>query len=335
MSWKKNLFLMMMFTGTMISISSSSWINIWIGLEMNLLGFIPLMSMDKFKQSSEISMKYFFVQVSASMMVIFSFLNSFLMSNSLDMMTPISVFMFNCAVLMKMGAAPFHIWYPDVVEGLSWSNNLLMLTWQKIAPMILIMYNFKMNLFFCIIILISMTLGGLKMWNQTSIKKILAFSSINHMGWMMSMMFLNQSMWKIYFVIYMFTTINLIMVLKKFNINNMNELFMLLNNNKTPKFFFLMNLLSMGGIPPFLGFFPKWMTLKMMMENEFYLLSFLMIFLTLISLFIYMRMILQPLMFKMSEKKNYFKNLNMFYIYFMNWMNILGLIIFSLIFSMY
>nr|ALO70618.1 NADH deshydrogenase subunit 2 [Halyzia sedecimguttata] len=329
------MFTIIMMMGTLISISAYSWINIWIGLEMNLLAFLPLINSDNMKQSSEVSMKYFLVQVSASMFILFSFLNSMIYNGSINELTPLSQLIFNSAIFMKMGAAPFHFWYPGIAEGLSWMNLLILMTWQKIAPMILIMYNFQMNLYFCMIILISMTISGLKGWNQTSMKKILALSSINHIGWMMATMLLNQSLWIFYFIVYLFISVNLILVLNKFNINNFKELLFLYNSNKSTKFFFFLNLISLGGIPPFLGFFPKWLILKTLMENELYLLAFLMIFLTLLSLYIYMRMIMQPLIFKMAEKKKYFKNSETLFIHLMNWLNVMGLILFTIISGVY
>nr|YP_009441721.1 NADH dehydrogenase subunit 2 [Anatis ocellata]AOY39266.1 NADH dehydrogenase subunit 2 [Anatis ocellata] len=327
------MFMIIMILGSLISISAYSWMNIWIGLEMNLLAFIPLINSENTKQSSEVSMKYFLVQVSASMIILFSFLYSMNFSDSINELNKLSQFIFNSAILLKMGAAPFHIWYPGVAEGLGWMNFLILMTWQKIAPMILIMYNFKMNAFFCSIILISMTVSGLKSWNQTSIKKILALSSINHIGWMMAMMFLNQSLWIFYFTVYIFISTNLILVLNKYNINNMNDLIMLYNSNKSAKFFFFMNLFSLGGVPPFLGFFPKWMVLKILMENNMYFLAFMMIFLTLLSLYIYMRMILQPMIMKVSEKKKFFKKQSSFFINMMNWINVLGLLGFTIVFN--
>nr|QHD19778.1 NADH dehydrogenase subunit 2 [Coelophora saucia] len=335
MKLMKMTFMMIMILGTLISISAYSWINIWIGLEMNLLAFIPLISSDNLKSSSEVALKYFLVQVTASMIILFSFIYSFYQLGNINNLNYTSLFLFNSAIFMKMGAAPFHMWYPKVAVGLSWMNLLILMTWQKIAPMILIMYNFNMNTYFCMIILISMTISGLKGWNQTNVKKILALSSINHIGWMMAMMFLNQSLWIFYFIVYMFITTNLVIVLNKYEINNLNELFMLYNSNKSTKFFFFMNLFSLGGIPPFLGFFPKWMVIKILMENEMYLLAFLMIFLTLLSLYIYMRMILQPMILKISSKKNYFKNSSTHFIYLMNWMNMLGLMFFTIMFNIY
>nr|AWN56232.1 NADH dehydrogenase subunit 2 [Eriopis connexa] len=328
-------FLIIMMLGTLISISSFSWINIWIGLEMNLLAFIPIISSEKLKHSSEASLKYFLVQVSASMMILFSFLYSFHIYNSLEKFDYLSNLIFNCSILMKMGMVPFHFWYIEVIEGLNWINILIMMTWQKITPMIMLMYNFNMNYFFCMIIMLSMLISGLKSWNQTSMKKIMALSSINHMGWMLGLMFINQSLWMFYFFIYTLISTNFIMMMNKFNIYNISELSNLMNLNKSTKFFFFFNLMSLGGIPPFMGFLPKWLVLKILMENNFYLMAFFMVFLTLLSLYIYMRLIIQSLTFKISEKKNIFKNFNSFFFYFINFINIMGIIIFTTIFNIY
>nr|YP_010481792.1 NADH dehydrogenase subunit 2 [Vibidia duodecimguttata]UVU20926.1 NADH dehydrogenase subunit 2 [Vibidia duodecimguttata] len=331
MKLMKIMFIIIMMMGTLISISAYSWINIWIGLEMNLMAFLPLMNSDNMKQSSEVSMKYFLVQVSASMFILFSFLFSLTLMGSINELSLLSQFMFNSAIFMKMGAAPFHFWYPSIAEGLSWTNLMILMTWQKIAPMILIMYNFQMNLYFSMIILLSMTISGVKNWNQTSLKKIMALSSINHIGWMTTSMLLNQSLWTLYFIIYMFISINLIFILNKYNINNLKELMMILNLNKSMKMFFFFNFFSLGGIPPFLGFLPKWLILKTLIENNMYMLAFIMIFTTMLTLYIYMRIIIQPLILKIKEKKMFFKNYETFYINLMNWINIIGLMTFTIL----
>nr|YP_009738167.1 NADH dehydrogenase subunit 2 [Hippodamia variegata]QIB71477.1 NADH dehydrogenase subunit 2 [Hippodamia variegata] len=330
----KFMFVNIMILGSLISISAFSWINIWIGLEMNLLAFIPIMNYDHFKHTSEVTMKYFLVQVSASMFILFSFLYSFSFLNSIEPLNSLSYYIFNSAILMKMGAAPFHFWYLEVAEGLSWMSLLILMTWQKIAPMILIMYNFSMDLFFCMIILMSMIMSSIKSWNQSSLKKILALSSINHIGWMLSMMFLSQSLWILYFLIYTIISVNLIYILNKYKIFLIIELFKLINFNKYIKMFFFFNFMSLGGIPPFLGFFPKWIILNSLMENNMLVLSILMIFLTLIFLYTYMRLFIQSSIMKMSNKK-IFKTPEFSLIYMINWMNMIGLIMFTIIFNMY
>nr|YP_010471339.1 NADH dehydrogenase subunit 2 [Illeis koebelei]UHJ19216.1 NADH dehydrogenase subunit 2 [Illeis koebelei]UVF63297.1 NADH dehydrogenase subunit 2 [Illeis koebelei] len=335
MNLMKMMFSVILMMGTLISISAYSWINIWIGLEINLMAFLPLINADNMKQSSEVSMKYFLVQVSGSMFILFSFILSLINLGSINELISMSQLIFNSAIFLKMGAAPFHFWYPEIVEGLSWMNILILMTWQKIAPMILVMYNFQMNIYFCMIILISMTVSGIKSWNQTSIKKIMALSSINHIGWMTSTMFLNQSLWMFYFLIYLLISVTLILMFNKYNTSNMKDLFMLMNNNKTTKLFFFLNLISLGGIPPFLGFLPKWMILNNLIMNNMTLLALMMVMLTLLSLFIYLRMMMQSLIIKSYNKKMYFKSYESFPIYFLNWINIAGLIVFTIIPNMY
>lgn len=333
--WIKFIFFIIIVTGTLISISSFSWINIWIGLEINLLAFVPLINIEKTKQSTETSLKYFLVQVTASMFILFVFLYSFITKNSFEQLDKIPIFIFNCAIIIKIGIAPFHLWYPNVIEGINWINIIIITTWQKIAPIILIIYNFKINYFFCLVILISIRIRGLKGWNQTSLKKILALSSINHIGWIIGIIFLNQSLWILYFSVYILISTNLILVFNKFSVKTIYDLIILFNINKNTKFFFLFNLFSIGGIPPFIGFFPKWIILKILIENELYFLAFIIIFLTLLRLYVYIRIILQPLILKVSKKKQTFKNFDNYYILFINFLNIAGLIIFTIIYNLY
>lgn len=321
--------------GTLISTSAYSWINIWIGLEINLIAFLPLINFDRIKQSSEVSIKYFLVQVSASIFILFSFILSLISTGLIRELRHISQFIFNSSLFLKIGAAPFHFWYPRIAEGLRWINLLILITWQKIAPIVLIIYNFHINLYFCLIILISIIIRGLKRWNQTRIKKIIALSSINHIGWIIAIIIFNQSFWIFYFLIYTLISINIILIFNKFNIKTLKDLFIIFRINKSKKFFFFLNLISLGGIPPFLGFLPKWIILKILIENNLYILAFLIIFLTLIILFIYIRIIIQPIILKIAEKKNFLKTEEPLYIFVINWVNVTGLILFTIISNIY
>nr|YP_009564765.1 NADH dehydrogenase subunit 2 [Henosepilachna vigintioctopunctata]QAY82216.1 NADH dehydrogenase subunit 2 [Henosepilachna vigintioctopunctata] len=330
MKLSKILFLSTMIMGTLISISSFSWFSMWMGLEVNMLSFIPLMNEKNNPLSSEASFKYFIIQAISSMLILFNFL-SFLISK--EYLTPLNFLLeiiFNSALLMKLGMAPFHFWLPEIMEGISWMNTFFLLTWQKIAPMILIMYNSQMNLFLISIIILSLLISGLKNWNQTSIKKILAFSSINHMGWMLSIILLNQSLWSFYFIFYVFISFSMIWMFKNSWTPSIQDFFKILNSNKSMKMFFMFNFFSLGGLPPFLGFFPKWMILKVLWMENYYILATLMVFLTLITLFVYIRLLNQTMTFKISESKMLFTSPKNFILNFSNFCNLSGLIIFSL-----
>nr|ALO76274.1 NADH deshydrogenase subunit 2 [Leucocelis sp. LEU01] len=301
----KILFLISMMIGTLISISSYSWMGMWMGLEINLLSIIPLMSSTKNMMTSEATLKYFITQAMASTMLLFAIImSSMYFSYNLNFNMYFSL-IFNTSLMTKMGAAPFHFWFPEVMEGLNWLNSLIMLTWQKIAPMILIMYSNMATTYFIIIIIMSMMISGIMGMNQTSLRKILAYSSINHIGWMMSAIMLSPTIWTYYFLIYCIITTNIILIFYSLNIFYVNQLYISLNQNPMTKFFFMMNFLSLGGLPPFLGFMPKWLLINSLIQTKFYFLTFLMTVMTLITLYFYMRITFATILLSKSYNNYY------------------------------
>nr|YP_009695413.1 NADH dehydrogenase subunit 2 [Pyrocoelia thibetana]QEJ81643.1 NADH dehydrogenase subunit 2 [Pyrocoelia thibetana] len=294
----KLLFFTTLMMSTLIAISSYSWMGMWIGLEINVLSIIPILINQKNKISSESGIKYFLTQTIAStsiMISIISMMSHFSFSETLIKDLPILIM--NSGFLLKMGMAPFHFWFPEVLEGLSWLNSMIMLTWQKITPMVMLMYNIESSLFYMVIIIISMIISGMMAINQISLRKILAYSSINHMGWMMSSMMLSQSIWLIYFSIYVITTVNIIMMFNLTNSFFVPQLNLIWNFNPMIKLFFLLNFLSMAGIPPFIGFLPKWLTIQVMINNNMYFMTMIMMMMTLIMIYVYLMMMMSSATF--------------------------------------
>nr|YP_010538596.1 NADH dehydrogenase subunit 2 [Sclerogryllus punctatus]UYE92190.1 NADH dehydrogenase subunit 2 [Sclerogryllus punctatus] len=284
----KLLFLIMLILGTLISISSNSWPATWMGLEINLMSFIPLMSKNN-SLSNEASMKYFIIQAMASSLlitfIIMNFVMSFINQNIFDLIMSISLF-------MKMGAAPFHMWLPSVMEGLSWMNCIILMTWQKLAPFVISSFlNYKQSIF-TITMILSIIIGSVGGLNQTSTRKIMAYSSINHIGWMIISLQMSENLWQLYFWIYSILTISVILILYNLSSQCMNQIPFSQNFTTLTKFMLAINMLSLGGLPPFLGFMPKWMVI----QNSFYSLSsfivLIMILCTLITLFYYIRLMI-------------------------------------------
>nr|YP_010733842.1 NADH dehydrogenase subunit 2 [Atteva charopis]WEG93565.1 NADH dehydrogenase subunit 2 [Atteva charopis] len=321
----KMFFYFILIFSTMISISSNSWLGCWIGLEINLLSFIPLISNSNNLLASEASLKYFLTQSIASMNFLFIImLMMFFMKNFYNNILYSSIL--NLPLLMKMGAAPFHFWFPNIIEGLSWLNCFLILTWQKISPMILISYFTNMKFMFFIMIINSIigALGGL---NQMSLRKILTFSSINNMGWMLAAMMISENIWLLYFSIYFFLNMTLCLIFYFFNIIYFNQLFFS-NLKNIIKICLFINLLSLGGLPPFLGFFIKWMLINFLIFNKMFILNFIFIMMSLVTLFFYIRITYSSLMFnylKMKWFKFKMKNFHFYYCYFMSMISIMGL----------
>nr|YP_010946752.1 NADH dehydrogenase subunit 2 [Pseudophoraspis kabakovi]WGO57509.1 NADH dehydrogenase subunit 2 [Pseudophoraspis kabakovi] len=286
----KILFMTTLISGLLITISSNSWLSAWMGLEINLLSFIPLMSNNDNMLMTEAALKYFLIQALASSSLLFVVISKSMVESMFTILNlPLSSVMISTPLLMKSGAAPLHWWFPSVMEGLSWMNCIILMTMQKIAPLVLISYTINSNSFLTTIIVISVTVGSIGGLNQTSIRKILTYSSINHMGWMLMAMIMGENMWLLYFMIYSLLTITIITIISPLNISFVNQTFLIKENNKVMKFLLFSSLLSLGGLPPFLGFMPKWMIIQFMIINSSPTIVTIMIILSLITLYYYLR----------------------------------------------
>nr|ASY98080.1 NADH dehydrogenase subunit 2 [Creobroter gemmatus] len=298
----KILFLSTLISGVLISLCANSWMGAWIGLEINLLSFIPLLSSNKNMLSSEASLKYFLIQAIASSSLLFLIL---LKTNVSEMFyfTKNSAWnnLIMIPLLMKIACAPFHWWFPSVVEGLSWMNCFIILSIQKIAPLMLISYMMINNYFIQFMIISSACFGAIGGLNQISFRKILSFSSINHISWMLMIMIAGINLWIVYFLIYIINIITIMSTTAISNLSYISQTFNSLNNMKIIKFTLFIAILSLGGLPPFLGFFPKWIVIQYLSVNLMIFTSIILILSSLITLFYYMRMMYTTLMITSSE----------------------------------
>nr|QNV11557.1 NADH dehydrogenase subunit 2 [Dynatosoma fuscicorne] len=296
------IFLFSMILGTLISISSNSWLGVWMGLEINLLSFIPLMVNVNNLMSTEASLKYFLTQAFASSILLFSMILTMMIYNlnyQFNDYSLMSILML-IPLLIKSGVSPFHFWFPNVIEGMNWMPSLILMTWQKIAPMLIISYLMVFNylFFFIIVSVITGAIGGL---NQTSIRKIMAFSSINHLGWMLSAMMFNEYLWMFYFLIYSFISLGLILLFNQFKLFYLNQLFNLFSHSFILKFSLLVSFLSLAGLPPFLGFLPKWMVIQSLSNINQYSLIMIMILMSLVTMYFYLRICFSAFMLSYKE----------------------------------
>nr|YP_002860171.1 NADH dehydrogenase subunit 2 [Ephemera orientalis]ACB48053.1 NADH dehydrogenase subunit 2 [Ephemera orientalis] len=298
------LFLITLILGTLFSISASSWFGAWAGLEINLLSFIPLMSQNN-KFSAEAALKYFLVQALASSILLFAVLMLYSLHSmliSLDSIIDPSLIL-NTALLIKLGGAPFHFWFPGVMEGLNWSCNIILMTWQKMAPMMLLSYTIYLNTFYTFVIISSVMAGSLGGFNQTSLRKIMAYSSINHLGWMVASIILGDLFWFMYFLFYSFLSITTIILFSQFNLTHLYQIYSSSFHSPAIKLMMFLNMLSLGGLPPFLGFLPKWIIINgLVMSNNYFTIT-VMVIMTLVTLFFYLRLTFSALLLTHSEPK--------------------------------
>nr|YP_009350195.1 NADH dehydrogenase subunit 2 [Nasutitermes banksi]AQP26538.1 NADH dehydrogenase subunit 2 [Nasutitermes banksi] len=300
----KILLLITLVGGVLVSVSSNSWLGAWMGLEINLMSFIPLMSNVKNMYNTEASLKYFIVQVLASatllFMVVMKTLTEDLFTFESSMYTPMII----CTpLLLKSGAAPLHWWFPGVMEGLSWENCALLMTVQKAAPLMLMSYLIEINAFTLSIILLSTIVGSIGGLNQTSMRSILTYSSINHTGWMLIALTTSEALWMVYFAIYSTLALTVVSAIKLSGVSFINQT-MLTNKEATlMKFMMFTSLLSLGGLPPFLGFLPKWIVIQAMITNNMAPLATIVVVTSLITLYYYLKISYSSFMILNTEPK--------------------------------
>nr|AUW38567.1 NADH dehydrogenase subunit 2 [Acantholomidea porosa] len=299
----KSVFLIIMLYGTILTVSSNNWISMWMGLEINMMAFIPLIS-NKNKNSSTAMMIYMLTQSISSMMLMFSII----MYNLTK--TEIFTNLMLISLLIKLGAAPFHMWLPEILTKMSWSSAAILMTWQKIAPLMMmntIEYNNKIMYTAIMMSIIVGTVGGL---NMMSMRKILGYSSINHLGWMMSLTKIKNG-WTVYLMIYSMMIITLCWMFNQYNMIHINQINNI-NMSMTEKLNYFIAMLSLGGLPPFLGFMPKWLVIHNMINSNMIMLTTMIMF-SLLSLYYYLRMMTSMMMnLSMSNKWIMIKsNINM------------------------
>nr|AQP29971.1 NADH dehydrogenase subunit 2 [Ateuchotermes sp. C TB-2017] len=300
----KILLLITLVSGMLVSVSSNSWLGAWMGLEINLMSFIPLMSNVKNMYNTEASLKYFIVQVLASatllFMVVMKTLTEDLFSLESNSYTPMII----CTpLLLKSGAAPLHWWFPGVMEGLSWENCALLMTIQKAAPLMLMSYLIEMNMFTLSIIMLSTIVGAIGGLNQTSMRKILTYSSINHTGWMLIALATSETMWLVYFMTYVMLALAVVSAIKLSGVSFINQTMLTNKENTLIKFMMFTSLLSLAGLPPFLGFMPKWIVIQGMIMNNMTPLAVIMVVTSLVTLYYYLKISYSSFMILNTEPK--------------------------------
>ena len=281
-------------------LSSPSLFISWVGLELNTLAFLPILLSRKNKLTSESSIKYFLTQTLASVIVIIGGLTLLILQAELR----ITVILFGLAI--KLGAAPFHGWVVTVAESLRWIPLFILLTIQKLNPLFIVWSFSQINSnFFYLIVLSSLVVGSLMGLVQTRTRALVTFSSISHVGWFLTGIAFSLETGLLYFFIYRVILLAPILLLEHTNMSHINQLplIQIKLQNQCILFF---SLLSLGGLPPFLGFLPKWAILQLSMTFSFYFLALVIIITSLFTLYFYLRLMFSAFIFggvKITQEK--------------------------------
>nr|ACL01676.1 NADH dehydrogenase subunit 2 [Etheostoma tippecanoe] len=280
--------------GTTITFASSHWLLAWMGLEMNTLAIIPLMAQHHHPRAVEATTKYFLTQATAAAMLLFASTTNAWLTGQWDiqqMTHPLPITLITLALALKIGLAPVHSWLPEVLQGLDLTTGLILSTWQKLAPFALLLQIQPTNSPILIAFGVASTLvGGWGGLNQTQLRKILAYSSIAHLGWMILVLQFSPSLTFLTLLTYFVMTISTFLLFKLSKSTTINML--ATSWAKAPALTALtpLVLLSLGGLPPLTGFMPKWLILQELTKQDLAPTATLAAMSALLSLYFYLRL---------------------------------------------
>lgn len=298
------LFSATLILGILVATCSNSWFGAWIGLELNLLSFIPLISIKDNQYSSEAALKYFLIQALGSTILLIS-----------GIMIIIKMQAFSAslsgALLLKSGSAPFHFWFPPTLEGIIWPQALILITIQKIAPISLLSYYItEQSTLISLAVIISAIVGALGGLNQTLLRKLLAYSSINHIAWIITALIISESTWLVYFILYSLISVSVVSIFYFIQTFHFSHLINQVTSKPILKAAIFISLLSLGGLPPFTGFVPKWIIIQQLCSSRNFILLFILLASSLFTLFYYLRITLSSFMLN-SVKTKWFLSLDL------------------------
>nr|ABS81396.1 NADH dehydrogenase subunit 2 [Pionus menstruus rubrigularis] len=281
--------------GTTMTITSSHWAMAWAGLEINTLSIIPMISKSHHPRAVEAATKYFLVQAAASTLVLFSSMINAWHTGQWDITLlthPPACLLLTTAIAIKLGLTPFHFWLPEVLQGSSLSTALLLSTVMKLPPTaLLLITSHSLNpTLLTTMAIMSIALGGWMGLNQTQTRKIMAFSSISHLGWMTSIITYDPKLTLLTFYIYILMTTSIFLTMNTTNTLKLSTL--MTTWTKTPMLntTLMLTLLSLAGLPPLTGFLPKWLIIQELVKQEMTTTTTIISLMSLLGLFFYLRL---------------------------------------------
>nr|YP_010128672.1 NADH dehydrogenase subunit 2 [Thymallus aeliani]QPZ47315.1 NADH dehydrogenase subunit 2 [Thymallus aeliani]QPZ47328.1 NADH dehydrogenase subunit 2 [Thymallus aeliani] len=281
--------------GTALTFASSHWLLAWMGLEINTLAIIPIMARQHHPRAVEATTKYFLTQATAAAMILFASTTNAWLVGEWDIQQlshPLAATTAMMALALKLGLAPVHFWLPEVLQGLELTTGLILSTWQKLAPFALLIQVAPAidSTLLVTLGLMSTLVGGWGGLNQTQLRKILAYSSIAHLGWMVLILQFAPSLTLLSLLLYIVMTTSAFLTLKTNQSLTINALATSWTKAPTLAALTVLVLLSLGGLPPLSGFMPKWLILQELTKQGLPLTATLAAMTALLSLYFYLRL---------------------------------------------
>tara|TARA_A100001011_G_scaffold356381_1_gene400379 strand:- start:720 stop:2129 length:1410 start_codon:yes stop_codon:yes gene_type:complete len=345
--------------GMFIMVSSNDLILFYLGLELQSLSLYILASLDRDNiRSSEAGVKYFVLSALSSGLLLYgcSLLYGFTGSTNFDIISSqltvdnigsvFAMVFILVGLAFKISAVPFHMWTPDVYEGSPTSVTSFFAVVPKVAGftvLIRFMQTPFKNIFdewqliIVFISVASMILGAVAAIGQKNIKRLMAYSSIGHMGYALAGIATGStsgySSSILYITIYVIMNIGFfgcIFLMKKDGkySEEIDDLSGLSKNNPLLALSFLIILFSLAGIPPLGGFFAKFYVFMSVVESKMYYLAIIGLLTTVISAFYYLRIIKVIYFDELKISFDQIKNINISATIFISCVILVGFFLF-------
>lgn len=312
--------------GMMILVSSHNFLVLFLGLELVTLPIYAMVALQRSKERCiEAAMKYFIIGALASGLLLYGMSLLFGATKSLDIsqislnitQTPIQqnlVMLFALVFILagiafKFGAAPFHMWVPDVYDGSPSSVTLFLSTAPKLAAFgmtirLLVQampsLNFQWSEILIAVAILSMAIGNFAAIVQTNIKRMLAYSSIAHMGYMILGLacatdrgFAAAMFYIISYSIMTLGGFGMIILMAKagFEANMIEDFAGLNDRNPWLAFIMMLIMFSMAGVPPIVGFIAKVGIIEALIQANFVWLAVIAVLFAIIGAYYYIRVV--------------------------------------------
>lgn len=305
---RKTLFFLFLIVSSIVGISMRNFFLIWRIIEINLLLFIPILRLTRLNSyPSLVGLKYFFIQSLGSIIFFITVSVSILIYFNRE---KISI-LITLRLLLKLGIPPFHIWLFNFIIDLDWKLFFIIASWQKILPFFMLRQVILENIDFIIILGLIICMG--LSFNYSRIKILLINSSIFTSMWIISSIIFIKILWLYLYILYRIILLFCVLIFFNYKINLIenNNYFRINLINKINVFLLL---LSMAGLPPFLGFYIKLIILLVILFYTKYFLAISIVFCSVFLIYIYLRFFLNSLAIQSVNYKNYiqFKSLNYF-----------------------
>lgn len=290
---------------TFIALFLSNYIHLWIIIEINTLFLISLIRL--YSNNFKSTFNFFVIQsISSIILILLILLKNNFFSHIIFNFSLIIIF------FLKLGLFPFFFWPPLININLNWILIFIISTSQKFIPL-LIFYTFfnQINNKFLIFTIISLTIISsiittIINYNETNFKKIITYSSTNHLRWIIFILIFDSSIFFLYFLIYFLSIIFLCLIFNKFNINTFFDLikFQFFNYNKI-NFILSLNFLIIRALPPFLTFLIKINSIKIIIESHSFFSSLRLTLISIFTLIFYINIIIKLNIFRIIKTKFY------------------------------